>query len=453
MARNVVLTAITVLVCLPVFCFSDQIVSSSKPASPASRPSEKHQDDPAPRIDVKIEDLDGFNEALGAVRSLSDAELEARLDPAKTRSDSAEFDFCLTDMIRRGGPHWEQVLKAGLARRRAGQGLHRLGDGESELLILTALRRLQNKTDPVMILVEGKATIRARLGYVPTIVANVTNLDSDRAPVSIMLGGDYRGTPRHNKFRLQVSDSNGNAVRERDYPDMGGLGREETLAYGESIPARLEIEDYVMIDEPGEYSMIVMFHPELRIAQARATDGLLVCKSIPIKLVVEPITIQTTPAEQANVAALIARLPNSGIVRILGGSYGDGVKDFMPFDSPAAQIRRYEWNAVPTLIAAVNDEKLNSSQRAWALGLLFGITDRRNPMNAPGVVGSFEYRHSGWIKTGDLPGIGHAADTESISVPFGEIDVNKQIEFAKGWLPWIEKGYIKVKKTNVRSSR
>ena len=120
------------------------------------------------------------------------------------------------------------------------------------------------------------------------------------------------------------------------------------------------------------------------------------------------------------------------------------MKDFMPFDSPAAQLIRYEWKAVPELISAVNGHKLNPTQRAWALGVLYSITNQRNPMDGSGVIGAVEFRHSGWVKVGDLPGIGHAAAGESISIPFGQIDESKQLDFARGWTPWIEKGYIKL---------
>ncbi len=79
--------------------------------------------------------------------------------------------------------------------------------------------------------------------------------------------------------------------------------------------------------------------------------------------------------------------------------------------------------------------------------MLFGITDQRNPTQLPGVLGAFEYRHSGWIGLGDEPGGGASLSRESMSVLVGDIDEQAQIDFAKGCNPWNEKGYIKVTKT------
>ena len=97
---------------------------------------------------------------------------------------------------------------------------------------------------------------------------------------------------------------------------MGGFINDETLQYCESIPAHLDVGDYVAIDKPGEYSMIVMYHPSVSIALVPSIQGLICSTSVPIKLVVEPIVVESIPDEQANIVRLISGLPATGIVRI-----------------------------------------------------------------------------------------------------------------------------------------
>jgi hypothetical protein len=99
---------------------------------------------------------------------------------------------------------------------------------------------------------------------------------------------------------------------------------------------------------------------------------------------------------------------------------------------------------VPALIAAVNGNQLNPTQRAYALGLLFSITEQQNPMDVPNLLGPFEYRHSGVVEFGGHPGSGQAISSQAFSVVVGKIDPQAQMEFAKSWTPWIEKGYLKV---------
>ncbi|HEY8746750.1 MAG TPA: hypothetical protein VIM11_02170 [Tepidisphaeraceae bacterium] len=375
------------------------------------------------------------------LRQISDVLLENVLDIVKVEGG---FDLCLTEIIRRGGAHWEEVLKTRYAAEHASAKKTHFHPAK-ELLLLTAVRRVEKKPDPLVILIEGKSLLRNSIQYLPEITANLTNLDGEKLPIPVDVGGDYRGASRHNKWRIQLLDEQGRALPEREEFDMGGLGHSEVLEYAESIPLNLRLASYISIQKPGRYTATVLFHPTISIGLTADIEGLICCKSIPLTLVVEPITVRTSAVEQARAASLILKLPAQGPVKILGGAYNEK-DDFLAKGSAAAQLRQMDWKAVPELIAAVNSDKLNPTQRAWALGLLFGISDQYSPIDSPGIIGPFEYRHSGWISLGG-PGSGRSVGQESMLVEAGTIDEKAQIEFARCWKPWMENEYIKVIKT------
>jgi len=304
---------------------------------------------------------------------------------------------------------------------------------------------VQKKNDPLLILVEGKAEIRCKIGYLSRITANLTNLDCEKAPVGLTVGGDYRGASRHNKWRLQISDSEGHALPEKQDFDMGGFIHSETLKFGESLSMTTSIGNYVTIEKPGAYTMVVLYHSGRSIGTLPGVDGLICYRSIPIELIVEPIEVETTDAEQKLVAELILELPRNEPARILSGTYSeDSAGTFMPKGSPAGRLMQMKWKAVPALIAAVNGGQLNATQRAWALGMLFSITGQHDPMDVPGALGPFEYRHSGGVSTDGFGG--GSFGQGSLSVPSGRIDPAVQLDLAKRWKPWLENHYIQIKK-------
>jgi len=388
------------------------------------------------------------------MRAISDHDLQAIFDSVPSETwHGVGNDLCLTEISSRGGAYWQNSLSTRYARmeeqkkaaQNAGPDFELNG---RQLAVLMALRRVQKKDDPLVVLIQGKSVLECNLGYLPEIVANLTNLDAERRRVSLETGGDYRGAARHNKWRIQAYDGAGKALPEIAAVDMGGIMQSTDLEFGESISETLPIGAYVSIEKPGTYTLVVMYHPEIEIANISTADSLICPRSIRLTLTVTPITIETTDAEQASAAALIKKLPTDGTVKILGGMYSDTVNDFMPKDSPAAQLKQLGWNAVPELISSVNGKALNPTQRAWALGLLYSITDQQNPMDEKDIVGPFEYRHSGWVQFGNGPGSGQSASRASLSVLVGNRDEQAQMKFAKGWKPWIEKGYIKIVKND-----
>lgn len=391
------------------------------------------------------DDRNTYKVLSGELRAVADKDLESLLDSTQNDANfEYGFELCLTEIARRGGDHWETALKNLYAKnqnqlRAAGDFTNGMRVNDVQLPILTALRRVQKKSDPLTILVAGKSYIHCTLSQLPDIAANITNLDAEREPLSVEVGGDYRGSTRHNKWRIEVHDADGRRLPELNEFDMGGFGGFEKLQYAESIPNTLQISSYVMIGEPGKYTLTVMYHPQFGIGNLEQVDGLICCKSATITLVIEPVRIATTKVEQAQAASLIQKLPARGTVKVLGGMYVETMSDFMPKDSPAAQLIQMDWNAVPELIKAVNGNQLNSTQKAWVLGLLFNITGLRNPLDDPTVVGDYDYRYSGRNRRN-----GTFGGSIQRSFTGGAINERAQSEFAKGWKPWIDRDYVKI---------
>ena len=401
-------------------------------------PRTKAADPPTPS--PTTQPIEGPSPATDALRRLSDDELRREL----AGSDD-DLDLCLHEVIRRGGPDWERTLKAGAEGTIKGNDQENWRLRESQLEYLTALRRLQGKPDPTLILVGGKLELECRLGYLTGLNVNLTNLDADKAEVRFDSGGDYRGSNRRNKWRIQVADAHGHVLPEKKDCDMGGFGHFISLEYGESHMAPLRLADYVQIDSPGEYTVTVMYHPRLHIGCLDNVDGLICARSLPIKLTVTPMEIYTTDAEQAQLLSLVLHLPEKGPVMILGGAADKATaEEFYPKDSGATQLKLAGWRAVPPLIKAATGTELKPVQRAWALGLLYSITDRNDPTEAAGVIGPFKYQNTGWVSFGG-PGGGEATSTSSAEVLTGDIQPEAQWKFAQTWKPWIERQYISIR--------
>ena len=157
---------------------------------------------------------------------------------------------------------------------------------------MTAIRRIQKKPDPLKVLVVGRNEVSCKFGSFPTFQVVLVNLDVDHQPVTIRVGGDYR-SGRQTRWRFVVRDASGRELPEKPNTGMGGgFSHDETLEYGESWSTALNLEDYVAIVEPGRYTMEILFHDQLDIADFDKIDGLVLCKSLPLKITVGPVEVK-----------------------------------------------------------------------------------------------------------------------------------------------------------------
>jgi hypothetical protein len=428
------------------------------------------------RLDV--EDSEDTAVLQASLKALADADLETLLRQVASRSAAGPAcELCLMEAVRRGGTRWieviQDILNQRAARLRVVQGrlsfLHKmesivqLSDEQSSLVeeqdrltrnlpLQTALRRLQKSPDPLLILVPGLAEREVALGRRLPIEVWLVNVDSERQPATIMWGGDYR-SGRPARWRMEATDARGAVLPEKSSPDMmgGGMYSVRPIAFGESFTAELDISYYVDIDEPGEYTLRILYSDSAPIADLNRTetlDGLVLYQSLPIRLTVLPIKIQRSEAQQADTEQWIGRLPADGKARVLVGDYNPSlaeVADFIPPDTAAGRLLALGWPAVPQLIAASIVADTPPVRRAWILGLLYCITGRNDPTQEAGVLGDFEHRYSGSWTMGGPEGGGMAGFVRrSVTSVDGTIDPAKQQNFARRWLPWIEKGYIEV---------
>lgn len=388
------------------------------------------------------------SEVLAALRKLGDDDLaalfalKAKEGPSVLESSSLwlAHELCLGEMVRRGGERWEKLIR----RRIKAEG--------REIELLNTLRRLQKRNDAVMVLLDGTADDwECNLGFLPRFPVRLTNLDSDRKAVGFQSGGDYR-SGRQARWRLEVKDEAGKILPQKGPPGLmgGGLTGWGKLRFAESWSTVLTMADYVDVHVPGKYTIRVLYHDAWTIANmsAEAVEGLAVCASIPLTLTVKAMVVEISDAERKNIPELIAKLPAKGPVKICGGVYEKTVHDFIPPDSPAGQLLAMEWKPALELIKAALSDKTPPGRRAWILGLLYSISGWNDPMRAPGVLGPYDYRHSGWsLFGGGASGIaGGGFGRGAMSIKVGTIDEKKQIEFAKKWKVWLDRDYIKVVK-------
>lgn len=404
------------------------------------------------------------------LRSFSDDELREALRESNGKAE--EQETLLTEVIRRGGEQWELCLRALIDDQKARsdkwkqysigriQGQKTRHDkpvpkvevrqppdfvSDRYIALLTALRRIQNKPDPLTVLIAGKLTVNCKIGSLPTMHVLLTNLDVDRGPVAIQDGGDYR-SGRLARWRFVVRDASGHELPQKmpRGPMGGGISSDDILEYGESWTVRLRMADYVDVFVPGQYTVQILYHDEIAVADREHVDGLIVCRSLPLRLIVDPIEVEISQKGRQAVRRYIRALPTAGPVKILRGPFNERAHDFISPDSSCGRLLALGWGAVPDLIEAAIDPQLDPARRAQVLAILFSVTSHNDPQ-LKGVLGPYEYRGSGWTFMGEPTDGAMSNSTQSKSVRTGNIDAKAQMEFAERWRVWVKEGYIQVK--------
>ena len=139
-------------------------------------------------------------EAVARVKSFSDEQLRQALDKLLDgpdfRQDSV-YEPCLNEIVGRGGKTWEAYLNVKLQtlnKRR----IHRFNAEDTEpgsnynLELLTALRRIQKKPDPLVVVLEAKGPLEATPLSLPRLKVAFKNVDCEKAAAGFTDGGEYR---------------------------------------------------------------------------------------------------------------------------------------------------------------------------------------------------------------------------------------------------------------------
>ena len=379
------------------------------------------------------------------IRKWSDEQLRTALEKAKL---GWEDERVVLEVVRRGGSGWKEFLAA------HEESLERLIQSPlpdpsgieylqrqslSNLNMLTALRRVQNRPDPLRILVAGKLERTYCLDQRPRFTLLITNLDEEKQTVhGFTDGGDYR-SGRLGRWRFEIRDEKGQMLPVISPFGFGGGGilQKQTLEYGESWETELPLKSYVDIAAPGKYTMRVFYHNGVEIVDRADISDLITSHSAEIKLEVTPIRVWITEKERQDARKWIAELPDAGPVKMeIGGLVED--EKFLDPHSASGRLQRMYTSAVPDLVDAALEPSLKPAQRAWVLGLLFAITGHNDPrgsepffVDGQAILGSYEYEYSGG---------------ERGSSRGGKIDPEKQRAFAEKWRVWKTGHYYTVEK-------
>jgi len=82
-------------------------------------------------------------------------------------------------------------------------------------------------------------------------------VNTDSKPITIEMGGDYRGGSRAARYKLEVRDDKGRAAADPDPAQMnfGGLGSSPRIEPGKKWCQSLQLARYARIDAPGKYTV------------------------------------------------------------------------------------------------------------------------------------------------------------------------------------------------------
>lgn len=346
---------------------------------------------------------------------------------------------CLVEMSRRGGP----VVVSFLTRKHDELAAAQRPNGnrnrrdESTVELLTALRRAQGKPDPLPVIADVPGEVESIFPNLPVVDASLVNRDAEKTPLTFKDGGDYR-SGRQDRWRFDVRDARGKAMavkQHRGLVEGGGLYHMSVLKHEELWETVLPMRKFIDLP-PGDYTVVVEYHDEETISDLPDTAGLVVCRSKPFKLHVQPRVIDVTKKGREAAREAVAALADKGPVQILEGPYGKEAHDFIRPDSAPGRLLALGWRAVPALLDTLDDDKAPPQRRAWAFAVLYSITGWNDPRDADGTLTAHESRGGGWAVSGGRNGknfaMGLGLGGQS-SMSGGRFDGKAQKALAREW--------------------
>lgn len=361
-------------------------------------------------------------------------------------------EMLLTEMVRRGDKAFEKVIiekmqtqqkalqeeearqrkkedekEKGINVKTAGREYH----SPENLPMLTALRRIQKKPDPMAIEVKQLGT-ESTTRELPRFNVVLKNVDVEKQPFHFSFGGDYR-SGRFTRCTFEVRDAQGKKLSPRHWEASmgGGMFQMGNLEYGKTWSTELPLGSYAKITEPGEYTVRVLYHNTSSIADYSDLTGIIVSASESFKISVGkpiPRKVLVRAGSNEKVTSLIRSLKEKKSVRTVCSKYDKDLYSFINPTSPEGQLLLMEWNAVPGLLDLLKDKTLTQEQRAWIFVMLHTLTDAddMSPFvqnvtsrfsHTAGVIGDYAYRGIGCFGSGG-----------------GTISPSLQQKFAEEWL-------------------
>ena len=389
---------------------------------------------------------------VAELQSSSDEQLRKSLEKLLGNPafrDDCLYEPCLSEIMRRGGKTWEAFLTAKLetlTRKR-----FKLSDdaddtqsgGQYNLELLTALRRVQKKPDPLVVVLHAKGPLEATPLSLPRLKVKIKNVDCEKIAVGFTNGGNYR-SGRQARWRIVVRDGKGAELPAKGLPSGfvmgGGIYTEGLLEYGKSWETVLNVGSFVEIRQPGTYSLEVLYHNTRTIADEADISGLIVSRSKPVTLVVRPLVIELTAQQRKQAAEWISALDANRRLKIVAGTYGKWAHEFVPPNTPEGRLLGMGIKAAPVLIESLRDKSLSDKKRAWLLALLFSATGQNDPRESD-AVGAYDYQEAGWQIWGRISGEGPSgglAMPDEGSSWGGKIDRKAQDELIEAWADWLK---------------
>ena len=335
--------------------------------------------------------------------------------------DDHSYEPCLNEIVRRGGKPWEAFLIAKLEtlnkkQIKLGEHIDDTVPGSlNNLELLTVLRRVQRKPDPIVVVLDAKGPLEATPLGLPKLKVKIENLDSEKTTVGFRNSGDYR-SGRQARWRIVVRDGKGTELPVRGpltsrHGDLvltigGGQYQEDVLKYGESWETVLDVGSFVKIPQPGTYSLEVLYHDTKAIADESDIRGLIISRAKPITLIVRPVVIEVTAQEQKQAAAVDRRLQcRPAAEGRCGGLRKMGPQVRAAHYAGRKASRHGHQGGPHAVVESLGDKSLSDKKRAWILSLLFSATGENDPCD-PSVLGEYEYRDAGWQVWGNKSGEG-----------------------------------------------
>lgn len=353
---------------------------------------------------------------------------------AQFRQKQVLRDYVLSEILKRDKEWSQSLLAKAFQKTRTFTGFVSRDEfgGSSDVLI--AWRRALGQADPLRIDITTKPIRLAREKLsLPIIVKNV---DGEQAVYLQKCDADQID-PR---FRIVLKDGQGNQSKKNSYFSAALARTDVKLNPGEGWETKLQVRDYIEVPPPGKYEVQVQFNNRCAISSFQSVDGLVLCQSDPLELIIDKTKVETTIAVGAEVRRLVADLDGTQPLKIVAGTYGKWAHATIGPDSPEGKLLLLGAAAVPPLVEIVQDEKLNADKRAWLFGLLYTLTGDNDPRRELFTLGSYTYVQGPWHDwtrpAAEQPATANRASVSGRMINRG-LEGPRLQKFAEKWKDWL----------------
>ncbi len=402
-------------------------------------------------------------EALAHIRTLDDVALEAQYRAARggrglSRDPAGDRDACLTVMAERGGSHWIRFLERQYAAAKQGtrresevrgfrfdesvgdwaslleaQGAGEVPAREPEpeefvpddpplaLALLLALRRAQLRPAPLalqIVVPEGGALAST---FPDGLVLDYQLHHRDAEERTFWIG-EGRGSDAFgdSSFSITVSDAAGRLAPLVPRAEYGVIrcGVESSalgaVCSAQPLHGSLQLRWFDAPPFVGSFALELAFDPDgftWRDGASVPLEGCLAVAAPTVAVTVHPRPIELPPAERRRLRARFDAIDATEPRWIAPDSWRAELRFLGAPQSPADELFRAGWSAVPMLLDVLEEAASSPAQRAWALALLASITplgldgrgNRDHSLGEPaGALGSHRAFWSGYWPSIDL---------------------------------------------------